>query len=122
MRSMPDPRVDDYLAALPATQQRVLGSLRRDVARLAPDAVETISYGMPAFNLDGHFLLSYAGWKRHCSVYPISDGLLARHAAEVGGYPRTKGSLHFSEASPLSDRFVEDLVRDRVAAVETRTG
>lgn len=110
-----DPRVDAYLATLPAVQQRVLGTLRRGVARLAPDAVETISYGMPAFKLDGRFLLSYAGWKRHCSVYPIDDDLLDRHAGSIAGYGRTKGSLHFSEANPLPDGFVEELVRRRVA-------
>jgi uncharacterized protein YdhG (YjbR/CyaY superfamily) len=112
-----DPRVDAYIANLPNDQRRVLGRLRTDVARLAPDAIETISYGMPAFKLDGHFLLSYAGWKRHCSVYPISDSLLARHAATVGAYGRTKGSLHFSEAQPLPDTLVRDLIEDRVAEV-----
>ena len=114
-----DPRVDEYLATRPADQQRVLSKLRSDVARLAPEAVETISYGMPAFKLDGHFLLSYAGWKRHCSVYPISDRLLARHAARVGAYARTKGSLHFSEAQPLPDELVGDLVQARMQEVRT---
>lgn len=110
-----DPRVDAYLAKLPADQQQTLGRLRADVARVAPDAVETVSYAMPAFKLDGRFLLSYAGWKQHCSVYPINDALLERYADQVRGYGHTKGSLHFSEASPLPDGFVEDLVRGRVA-------
>ena len=114
---MSDPRVDAYLDGLPQDQQRVLRRLRDDVARLAPEAVETISYGMPAFKLDGHFLLSYAGWKRHCSVYPIDDALLERHARTIEGYPRTEGSLHFSEADPLPDALVRDLVTSRVREV-----
>jgi uncharacterized protein YdhG (YjbR/CyaY superfamily) len=112
-----DPRVDAYLAGLPPEQQRVLGNLRSDVARLAPDAVETISYGMPAFKLDGHFLLSYAGWKRHCSIYPIDDALLERHARSIEGYARTKGSLHFSEGRPLPDALLRDLITSRVREV-----
>ena len=115
----PDPRVDEYLATRPADQRRVLDKLRRDVARLAPDAVETISYGMPAFKLDGHFLLSYAGWKRHCSIYPISDRLIATHAAAVGAYTRTKGSLHFGEQQPLPDALVRELVHTRIQEVRT---
>ena len=117
-----DPRVDAYLATRPADQQVILEKLRRDVARLAPDADETISSGMPAFRLDGTFLLSYAGWKRHCSIYPIDDELLARHNAEVGAYTRTRGSLHFSAAKPLPDEVLVDIVRARVQGVRGDAG
>jgi uncharacterized protein YdhG (YjbR/CyaY superfamily) len=112
-----DPRVDAYLAALPPEQQRLLQRLRADIARLVPEAAETITYDMPGFQLDGRFLVSYAGWKRHCSIYPISDALLDKHAGAIGGYTRTKGSLHFSEAKPLPDALLRDLVEERVAAL-----
>jgi uncharacterized protein YdhG (YjbR/CyaY superfamily) len=112
---MGDPRVDEYLAKLPDDQQRVLGALRRRVTELEPDAVETISYGMPAFKIDGRFFLSYAGWKRHCSIYAIDDALLARHADAIRGYVTTKGALHFSSAQPLPDALLEDLVRQRAS-------
>jgi uncharacterized protein YdhG (YjbR/CyaY superfamily) len=112
-----DPRVDAYLAALPPEQQRPLQKLRADIARLVPEAIETIGYAMPGFRLDGRFLVSYAGWKRHCSIYPISDALLAKHADAVRGYARTKGSLHFSEGKPLPDALLRDLLEDRVGAL-----
>ena len=111
-----DPRIDAYLAALPAEQRDVLQALRARVAALAPQAVETISYNMPAFKLGSRFLLSYAAWKRHCSVYPIDDELLERYATALAGYGRTKGSLHFSAAQPLPDGLVDDLVRGRLAS------
>ena len=114
----PDPRVDAYLAGLPADQRQQLQALRRRTAELAPQAVETISYAMPAFKIGKRFLLSYAAWKRHCSVYPIHDELLRRYADDLAGYVRTKGSLHFSAAQPLPDGLLEDLVRERVATVE----
>jgi uncharacterized protein YdhG (YjbR/CyaY superfamily) len=50
-------------------------------------------------------------------VYPINDGLLDRYAAELVGFTSTKGGLHFSEAKPLPDGLVDDLVRERVADV-----
>jgi uncharacterized protein YdhG (YjbR/CyaY superfamily) len=108
-----DPRVDAYLANLPEPQRLLLGGLRADVARLAPDAVETISYGMPAFKLGGRFFLSYAAWTNHCSIYPIDDRLLERHADAIRGYGRTKGALHFSASKPLPPALLEDLVRQR---------
>ena len=114
-----DPRVDAYLAKLPVDQRELLEALRRQVMALAPKAVETIAYDMPAFRLDDHFLLSYAGWKRHCSIYPVGPELLAAYADALRGYGRTnKGSLHFSAARPLPTALLEDLVRGRVAGIE----
>ena len=113
-----DPRVDAYLDGLPADQRDQLGALRRRVADLAPQAVETISYNMPAFKLNGQFLLSYAGWKRHCSIYPINDELLQTYEASLRGYGTTKGSLHFNARQPLPDGLLDDLVRGRVGSIE----
>ena len=114
-----DPRVDAYLAALPAEQRELLQALRERIAALAPQAVDTISYAMPAFRLDDHFLISYAGWKRHCSIYPVGPELLAAHADALQGYGRTnKGSLHFTPETPLPAALIEDLVRERVASTE----
>ncbi len=113
-----DPRVDAYLSTLPADQREALERVRSHIARLVPDAVETISYDMPAFKLDGRFLVSYAGWKSHCSIYPLTDTFLAANEEALDGYGRTKGSLHFTPQAPLPDALVEDLVRARVADLE----
>lgn len=85
-----------------------------------PDAVETISYGMPAFKLHGRALLWFAAWKAHCSIYPLTDTFLEAHAEELRGYRRTKGSLHFTPEAPLPDALVESLVRERLANLEGR--
>ena len=75
-----------------------------------------ISYGMPALARDGRPFLWFAGWKAHCSVYPMDDDVVARHADALAGYRRTKGSLHFTVARPLPDEVLVDLVRQRLAA------
>ena len=110
-----DPRIDAYLATLPADQREALQRLRFQIARVVPDAEETISYGMPTFKLDGRFLVSFAGWKAHCSIYPLTDAFLKAHADELKGYGRTKGSLHFTSDAPLPEALLESLVRGRVA-------
>ena len=110
-----DPRVDAYLAALPADKQGLLEGVRATIRRVVPDAEETIAYDMPAFRLGGRFLVSYAGWKRHCSIYPLTDEFLAKHQAELEGYGRTKGSLHFTPERPLPDALLRALVRDLLA-------
>lgn len=93
--------IDTYLATLPADQRAALQRLRCEVPRLVPDAVETISYGLPTFKLHGRGLLSFAGWKAHCSIYPLTGSFLDAHAEELKGYRRTKGSLHFTPEEPL---------------------
>jgi uncharacterized protein YdhG (YjbR/CyaY superfamily) len=110
-----DPRVEAYLDGLPLTHADALRHLRTVVTRVVPDAEETISYGMPAFRREGRFFLGYAGWKRHCSIYPLTDEFLASHREELEGYGRTKGSLHFTPERPLPDPLIEDLVRDLLA-------
>jgi uncharacterized protein YdhG (YjbR/CyaY superfamily) len=112
------PRVDAYLAALPPAQRELLERLRAVIARAVPDAEETISYGMPAFRRGGRFFLSYAAWKRHCSIYPLTDEFLAEHRAELEGYGRTKGSLHFTPERPLPDRLIEELALAEVARAQ----
>jgi uncharacterized protein YdhG (YjbR/CyaY superfamily) len=117
-----DSAIDAYLATLPADQRATLQRLRSQVARLVPDAVETISYGMPAFKLRGRFLLSYAGWKAHCSIYPLTDTFLKTHEDELTGYRRTKGSVHFTPDAPLPEPVVEALVQARIADLEGGAG
>jgi len=107
--------IETYLATLPPDQRDTLQRLRDQVARLLPDAVETISYGMPAFKLNGRAVVWYAGWKAHCSIYPLTDAFLALHADELKRYRRTRGSLHFTPEAPLTEALVEGLVRERLA-------
>jgi uncharacterized protein YdhG (YjbR/CyaY superfamily) len=110
-----DSPIDAYLANVPADQREALQRLRGQIARLVPDAVETISYGMPAFKLQGHALMWFAAWRAHCSIYPLTDSFLEAHADELKGYGRTKGSLHFTLDAPLPEDLVEQLVRARLA-------
>lgn len=111
-------RIDAYLAKLPAEQRALLEHVRGVIARVIPEAVETISYGMPTFKLRGKGVMSYAGWKAHASLYPVTDTFLSAHAEALAGYDRTKGSVHFSAEHPLPDEVIEELVRARVADLE----
>lgn len=122
MSSMGNADVDAYLAKLPEDQRAALEGFRKQVVRLVPDAVETISYGMPAFKLHGTALLWFAGWKAHCSIYPLTDTFLEARADELKGYRRTKGSLHFTPDAPLPEALVEELVLARVADVGDNRG
>jgi uncharacterized protein YdhG (YjbR/CyaY superfamily) len=108
-------RIEWYLARLPADQRQLLEHVRAVIRRVLPGAVETISYGMPTFKLAGRGVMSYAGWKAHASLYPLTDSFLAEHAEALTGYERTKGSVHFTVDHPLPDEVIAELVLARVA-------
>ena len=64
---------------------------------------------MPTFKL-GTRRMSYAGWKAHASLYPLTDTFLGAHADALAGFDRTKGSVHFTADHPLPDEVIEQLV------------
>lgn len=106
---------EEVLAALPADQRHALEGLRADIRRAAPDAVETISYGVPAFKLGGRPLVSYGAAKAHCSFYVQSPAVLAAFAARLDGFRLTKGSVLFTPDRPIPAALVTDIVQARVA-------
>src|SRR4029077_442233 len=88
-------RVDAHLAALPDVPRRALESLRATIRAPAPEADETIAYGMPAFRINGRFLLSYAAYNRHCSLFPASQAVLEACGRELEGHVAGRGTIQF---------------------------
>jgi uncharacterized protein YdhG (YjbR/CyaY superfamily) len=106
--------VDDYLATLSAEKRGALEKLRRAIRSVAPQAVECISYAMPAFRLDGKLIGCYFAAKNHCSFFPGSQPLAACKK-ELAKYDTSKGTLRFPPEKPLPATLVKKLVRARIA-------
>jgi uncharacterized protein YdhG (YjbR/CyaY superfamily) len=109
--------VDNYLAALGDDQRAALEKLRKTIKAAAPSAVETISYQMPAFKLEGRFLVSYAAFKDHCSLFPgaaVPDHLRDELKPFVAG----KGTLQFTPEKPIPAALVKKIVKTRIREIE----
>src|SRR5574342_190332 len=106
--------MDEYIAAFPKDIQKILEELRATIKAAAPDAKETISYQMPTFTLNGKYLIYFAGWKNHISIYPIPSGDEAFNL-EVSQYIAGKGTLKFPIDKPLPLRLITKIVEFRVA-------
>ena len=108
--------VERYLEGVPTEARSALERLRKAIRAAAPKATEHISYGMPTFKLDGRFLVSYAAWKKHCSLYPVSASFLVALGEDPQKYNvNEKGTLRFTPEQPLPAALVRKLVKARIA-------
>jgi uncharacterized protein YdhG (YjbR/CyaY superfamily) len=98
--------VDAYLASQPEEPRAKLALVRAAIRRAAPEATEAISYQIPAFRLAGRVFIFFAGWKRHYSIYPVGDALMAAFGPEIAKYEISKGTIRF----PLDEPVPEDLI------------
>jgi uncharacterized protein YdhG (YjbR/CyaY superfamily) len=112
--------MDEYIARRPADQRATLEHLRQRLASLLPGAVEGMSYGMPVFKVDDQAVVWFAGWKAHCTIYPLTDRFLRSHADALKGFRRTKGSLHFTPDRPIPDTLLAAFVQARLADLELK--
>ncbi|HNW96171.1 MAG TPA: DUF1801 domain-containing protein [Anaerolineaceae bacterium] len=104
--------IPEYIAALPAEKQAVLNIVLEAVRAAAPGAQEKLSYGMPAFFLDG--ILVYVGMqKRHVGFYPTPEAV-AFFAGELRGFKTSKGAVQFPLDQPVPVELVKKIVRHRI--------
>ena len=115
--------VDEYLAGLPDDRRSVMEALRRTVKAAAPEATETIAYQMPALRSHGgQFLVSYAAYKAHYSLFPASGAVIEALGEELAPYLAGKGTIHFPANEPLPLDLVTRIVEVRVAENAERAG
>ncbi|PYK47210.1 MAG: hypothetical protein DME46_00285 [Verrucomicrobia bacterium] len=103
---------DDYLAAVTEDNRAALQKLRKAIMRAAPKAEECISYQLPAFRLNGKFLVAYGAATNHCAFYPGSTVKALKD--ELKGYDTSKGTIRFPANKPLPSTLVRKLIKLRI--------
>jgi uncharacterized protein YdhG (YjbR/CyaY superfamily) len=102
---------DAYIAGFPPEVQEKLQAIRQTIQQAAPAAEECISYGMPAFRLNGP-LVYFAGFKNHIGLYALPSGNQAFNKA-LSAYKMGKGSIQFPLEKPLPLALIAKIVRFR---------
>jgi uncharacterized protein YdhG (YjbR/CyaY superfamily) len=102
----------DYARRFPKNVQRLLLEMRKTIEKAAPEAEETISYGMPAFRL-GRILVWFGAHEHHIGLYPGASGIAA-FKRELVRYKHAKGSVQFPLDEPLPTALIARMVKLRV--------
>ncbi|KAE8766161.1 iron chaperone [Georgenia thermotolerans] len=109
--------VDQAIAEVPSPSREALQHVIDIARRLAPDAEDGMSYGMPALKVAGKPLVSVVATAKHLSLYPFSGAAIDTVREELAGYSLSKGTVRFSAEHPLPDDVVERLLRARLAEI-----
>ncbi len=100
--------INEYVAGFPPGVREKLEAVRRTVHEAAPDAEETIKYGMPSFVLSG-ILVHFGAFKTHLGFYSVPSEL----APELAAYKQGRGSVRFPFDRPLQLELISRIVQVR---------
>lgn len=101
--------VEDYIAEFPKDVQKKLQLVRKTILKNAPSAIESISYGMPAYKLNKKPLVYFGGFSKHIGFYATPTGH-QKFESQLSNYKQGKGSVQF----PLNEELPIDLITDIV--------
>ena len=112
--------VDEYIASFPTAVQSRLKKVRSIIRKEAGDAVEMISYGMPAYKLSGKPLVYFAGYDHHIGFYATPTGH-SEFTKELSQYKQGKGSVQFPLDEPLPVDLIQRIVEFRVKESQNKS-
>jgi uncharacterized protein YdhG (YjbR/CyaY superfamily) len=104
--------VDEYIQHFDSTRAEILNKVRTIILKNAPEAEEKISYGMPAYKLNGA-LVYFAIYEKHLGLYPTGTSL-AEFAEELKNYKTSKGAIQFKLKEKVPYELIEKIVKFRV--------
>jgi uncharacterized protein YdhG (YjbR/CyaY superfamily) len=113
--------LEEYLASVPAPAHGALKQMRAAIRSAVPaEAVEIISYGIPAFKHQ-RVLVWYAAFSKHCSLFPTA-AVIETFKEELKGFVISKGTIQFPTDKPLPTALIKRLVKARVKQDEGKKG
>lgn len=106
--------VDEYIQEFETETQERLNAIRKLILETAPQAIESISYGMPAYKVNKKPLVYFAGYKSHIGFYATPTGHKA-FEKELSKYKQGKGSVQFPLKEPLPMNLIKEIVLFRLS-------
>ena len=112
--------VDEYIASQPNAARGVLERVRATIRKTVPRAEEMISYNIPTYKIDGELVIYFAGWKKHFSLYPVSERIVAECRAGDVPHEVKKATIRFPLATPVPVELINRIVKLRLKEAANR--
>ena len=112
--------VDEYIATHPPDAQAVLQRVRSAIRKAVPGAEEAISYQIPTYKRHGRYVVYFAGWKQHYSLYPASTHLIAAFKDDLAPYEIEKATIRFPLAGPVPVRLIARIAKFMAKEADAR--
>lgn len=107
--------IDEYLAVLPDLPRATLTEMRRRILDVVPEAEQGLSYGIPAFRVDGKLVAGFGAYAKHLTYVPHSGSVLEGLVDKLVGYKWSKGSVQFPLDQPMPEPLIHALIEARLA-------
>ena len=101
----------------PSPQRETMLEMRKRILEIVPKAEEVVSYGMPAFKVDGKIVAGLLANKKHVGYYPFSGSILYLFPDELAKFSTTKSALHVPMDKPLTKALLNKLIKARLAQI-----
>ena len=115
-------RVIAIYKSAPLTQRKTMLAMRKNIREILPRAEEVVSYGMPAFKVDGNVVAGILHAKNHIGYYPFSGSVLRMFPKELAKFSTTKSAIHVPIDKPLSKTLLKKLVAARISQCSVKAG
>ena len=119
---MANPQVDRLYKNSPSPQRETMLAMRKNILAIIPQAEEVISYGMPAFKVNGTVVAGLLSHKSHVGFYPFSGSVLGNFKSELKNYKQTKSALHVPIDKPLPKSLLKKLLNARISQCPVQRG
>jgi len=111
--------IDDYLEKIGVPQKSELERIRKIVKQIVPEAEEVISYGMPAFKYKKKYLIGFAVFKDHLSLFP-TPGPIGALKDKLSDFKLSKGTIQFTIEKPLTEQLIKEILLIRKADINKK--
>ena len=109
--------VDEYMSSLPTDVRVKMEVIRTTVKAVAPEAVELLSYNMPAFKYQGRILIYYMAHRAHIGFYPSDAKVVGLFSDELVNYSTSKGTIQLPLDKKLPAGLIRKIVKYRVKTI-----
>ena len=111
--------IDEYLQNVENLQKIELEKIRRLTKQVAPDAKEVISYGLPGFKYKNKYLITFASFKNHMSIFPGAEAI-EHYSEQLKGFKTSKGTIRFTVQKPIPENILVGIIKYRMSDIDSK--